>query len=253
MGATVQNDRAAWLKGPSASCTNLPEGFGHPWRLVLLGAPGVGKGTQAELLTARMGACHLSTGDVFRAAKSGGPLTPAMVAAVECMRCGQLVPDKTVLEVVRERSACMKCRGGFILDGYPRTVPQAEALDEDLKAARVQLDAVLDFVLPLDEIVARLSGRRTCAGCKAVFHVTGRPSKVAGVCDQCGGKLVQREDDQPESIRVRMAAYQRSTSPLTDFYTKRGKLVSVDAHGTPEEICARAVAVLESRRKEAWK
>jgi adenylate kinase len=252
---TTHNDRAAWLKGPGAKCSELPEGVSQPWRLILLGAPGVGKGTQAELLTAKLGACHLSTGDVFRAAKAaaaeGTPLSPAMAEAMECMRAGKLVDDKTVLAVVRERGECLKCRSGFILDGFPRTVPQAEALNQDLKTMAVRLDAVLDFVLPLDEIVSRLSGRRTCSSCKAVFHVTGRPPKVEGVCDQCGGKLIQREDDQPESIRVRMKAYTESTSPLTAFYQKRRKLVRVDAKGTPEEICQRAIEQLQARRKTA--
>jgi len=254
MGISLQNDRAAWLQGPGHQCKFQPEGFGHPWRLVLLGAPGVGKGTQAELLSRRLGACHLSTGDVFRAAKGvkEGELSPGMVAAVDCMKRGELVPDETVLAVVRERTGCVRCRGGFILDGYPRTVRQAEALEEDLKKANIVLDAVLDFVLPLDEIVSRLSGRRTCAACKAVYHITGRPPKAEGVCDACGGKLIQREDDRPESIKVRMVAYQRVTTPLADFYEKLGKLVRIDAAGTPEQICGRAVGELEERRKKAW-
>ena len=134
------------------------------------------------------------------------------------MRRGDLVPDETVLAMVAERVGCLRCEGGFLLDGFPRTVAQAEALEKLLAGEKLKLDAVLSYDLPLDQIVARLSGRRTCPDCKAVFHVETRPPKVAGVCDHCGGKLYQREDDRPESIRVRMEAYERSTAPLADFY-----------------------------------
>ena len=248
--STVQNDRAAWLRGPAAACAVPPTRREHPWRLVLLGAPGVGKGTQAQLLAEKHGACHLSTGDVFRAAKALGEkaLTPAMNVAMACMKAGRLVPDVTVLDVVRERIGCLKCEGGFILDGFPRTVLQAEALQRMLQEEGLNINGVLDFVLPLEQIVSRLSGRRTCVNCKAVYHVTGRPPKVENVCDACGQALVQREDDRPESIRIRMAAYQESTAPLTTFYKARKLLISVEASGSPEEICARAMAALEAAR-----
>jgi len=226
-----------------------PEVLARPWRLVLLGAPGVGKGTQAELLGSRLKACQLSTGDVFRAAKGLKECerSPAMTAALGYMSRGELVPDTTVLAMIQERTSCLTCGGGFLLDGFPRTVTQAEALQGILKEKGIKLDGVLDYRLPLEEIVSRLSGRRTCAGCKAVYHVTGRPSKVAGVCDQCGGKLVQREDDRAEAVRVRMAAYQQSTSPLTAFYEKLGLLITIEATGTPEEIFLRTVDVLQAR------
>jgi adenylate kinase len=244
---TVKSDRAGWIKGPAFQCNPAPAATGRAWRLVLLGAPGVGKGTQAELLRDRLGACPLSTGDVFRASKSTpeSDLSPAMTAALEHMRKGELVPDTTVLEMVRERKDCLRCPGGFLLDGFPRTVAQAEALAGLLVELDVKLDAVVNFCLPIDEIVARLSGRRTCAGCKSVFHVTGRPSKVEGVCDHCGGQLIQREDDRPESVRVRMEAYQRSTAPLTEYFQKQGLLVQVDAHGAPEEIFQRTMELLD--------
>ena len=153
-----------------------------PWRLVLLGAPGVGKGTQADLLRQRLGACHLSTGDVFRAAGSRCDCeqTPAMKAAMEYMRRGELVPDSTVWEMVRERSACLRCGGGFILDGFPRTLAQAEALKQHMENERLSLSAVVNYELPLAEIVTRLSGRRTCEKCKAVFHVTRQPPEEGG-------------------------------------------------------------------------
>ncbi len=219
-------------------------------RLVLLGAPGVGKGTQAELLCARLGACHLSTGDIFRAAKAMDPSerTPAITAALEYMRRGDLVPDDTVLALVAERIGCLRCEGGFLLDGFPRTVAQAEALEKLLAGEKLKLDAVLSYELPLEQVVSRLSGRRTCAHCKAVFHVQTRPPKVAGVCDHCGGKLYQREDDRPESIRVRMEAYERSTAPLADFYRQRKLLLPVSAEGSPEEIFNRTLDALKTAR-----
>jgi adenylate kinase len=240
------HDRTAWLKGPAFSCRLPPRETDRPWRLILLGAPGVGKGTQAQLLCERLGTCHLSTGDVFRAAKSlcDEERSPAMAAALESMRRGELVPDTTVLAMVTERVSCLRCKGGFLLDGFPRTVAQAEALRRLLQRESLELDAVLDYELPIEEIVTRLGGRRTCAKCKAVFHVATLPPKVEGRCDQCGGELYQREDDRPESIRVRMAAYAQSTAPLTDFYREAGKLIPVSAAGSPEEIFERTMAAL---------
>jgi adenylate kinase len=246
---TDTNDREAWLKGGDALCATLPEVPEKICRLILLGAPGVGKGTQAELLAKRLGACHLSTGDVFRAAKSlpKDRLSPAMQTALGFMSRGELVQDETVLAMVRERSRCMRCRGGFLLDGFPRTVVQAEALENLLKWERGMLTGVINYDLPVDVIVERLSGRRTCPDCKAVYHETTRPPKKPGVCDKCGGKLYQREDDRVESVRVRMAAYQRSTKPLIDFYDQRGLLVTISAEGTPEEICGRTLEALNGR------
>lgn len=242
-------DRSAWLKGPSFPCEVIPPNVARSWRLVLLGAPGVGKGTQAELLTQQLGACHLSTGDIFRTIKrlGEGERSPAMSAALEYMRRGDLVPDATVLQMVRERVNCLRCHGGFLLDGFPRTVAQAEALQAVLQEQNLALDAVLNFELPIDEVVARLSGRRTCEACKAVYHVTGRPPRKDGVCDQCGGPLVQREDDRPESVRVRMDVYEKSTAPLTDFYRRLGLLVPLSAQGSARAILDRIVAALQSR------
>src|ERR1700690_2425905 len=180
-------ERAAWLQGPGAQCDPVPAAARVSWRLVLLRAPGVGKGTQADLLNQRLGACHLSTGDVFRAAKGRNEcdLSPAMKAALEYMKRGDLVPDTTVWEVVRERSGCLRCGGGFILDGFPRTLSQAEALKQHMENEKLLLSAVVNYELPLDEIVKRLSGRRTCEKCKAVFHVINKAPRVEGVCDHC--------------------------------------------------------------------
>jgi adenylate kinase len=212
---------------------------------VLLGPPGVGKGTQAELLCRALGTCHLSTGDVFRAAQCAAEPSPAVKAALETMRRGDLVADDVVVALVRERVECLRCRGGFLLDGFPRTVAQAEALDTLLAEQGVALDAVLSYELPTEEVVARLSGRRTCPGCKAVYHLTARLPRVYGTCDRCGGRLTQREDDRPEAIRVRMRTYEASTRPLVEHYTRAGKLVSVRASGTPEEILDSSLAALD--------
>ncbi len=245
--STTNNDRAAWLQGPSAQCDVVPQ-VEQPYRLVLLGAPGVGKGTQAELLNQRLHACHLSTGDVFRAAASSSDASPAMKVALEYMRRGELVPDSTVWDMVHERSGCLHCGGGFILDGFPRTVTQAESLRRLMATEGLELTAVVNYELPFAEIVARLSGRRTCSSCKAVYNVVQRPPKVEAKCDKCNGDLFQREDDKPESVKVRLEAYNRSTAPLIEFYQNLGALVSVPATGAPEEICDRTLASLAARQ-----
>jgi adenylate kinase len=242
-------DRLAWLQGPSAQCEAVPASH-SAWRLVLLGAPGVGKGTQADLLQERLNACHLSTGDVFRYSGSLKECdqSPAMRAAQAFMRRGELVPDATVWDMVRERVGCLRCAGGFILDGFPRTLGQAESLKNLMESEELPLSAVVNYELPIGAIVARLSGRRTCPDCKAVFHVTERPPRIAGRCDRCDRILFQREDDRPESIRIRMEAYERSTAPLIEFYSGLGLLLHVLATGSPEEICTRTITALESRR-----
>ena len=251
MASQNKNDRAAWLQGPSAKCEAVDES-NSPWRLVLLGAPGVGKGTQAYLLNQRLKACHLSTGDVFRAAGSRADcdVSPAMKTALEYMRRGDLVPDSTVWDMVRERSGCLHCGGGFILDGFPRTVSQAESLRRLMMNERLDLTAVINYELPVSAIVARLSGRRTCTKCKSVFHLTELPPKNEGKCDRCHSDLFQRDDDRPESIKVRLEAYDRSTAPLIDFYQKLGLLLPVAATDSPEEICGRTVVALDGRRTQ---
>jgi adenylate kinase len=240
------HDRAAWFKGASTVCATIHALPRQVYRLVLLGAPGVGKGTQADLLCERLGACHLSTGDVFRAAKrlSEGEVNPELETALGCMRRGELVPDETVLALVRQRGRCLRCPAGFVLDGFPRTVEQAEALQGMLEKENLPLTAAIHYVLPPDQVIARLSGRRTCPGCKATFHVTMQPPQANGICDHCRSQLFQREDDQPESIRVRMQAYEKTAAPLLDFYLKRGLLISIDADSSPAGTFQNAINAL---------
>lgn len=243
-----QGCRSAWLQGPEAPCVLEGPAPVRAYRMVLLGAPGVGKGTQAEYLCRELGSCQLSTGDVFRTAKALGEdrLSPAMKTAMGHMQRGELVPDEIVVEMVRERVGCLECACGFLLDGFPRTVSQAEAFGEMLEELGIKLDAVLSYELPVDQVVARLGGRRTCPGCKSTFHVLTKPPKVDGVCDKCGGELYTREDDRPESIRVRLQAYEDSTAPLADYYAKQGILRRISAEGSPEEVFERTRAILAS-------
>ena len=236
--------RIGWFSGGELPCDPVPPLQDYPRRLVLLGPPGVGKGTQAKLLCERLRACHLSTGDLFRVAKCQGASSPAMEEALESMQRGELVPDDLVIAMVRERMGCLSCHGGFLLDGFPRTVQQAEELEIMMAELHVKLDAAICFDLPVERIVDRLSGRRTCRSCKAVFHVSAHPPAVADTCAHCGGWLVRREDDAPEALRVRMRAYQEETRPLIDYYQHQQKLMPVLAVGRPQEIFDRTIKML---------
>jgi adenylate kinase len=240
-------NRAGWFLGSEAACDPLPPPRDRAYRLVLLGPPGVGKGTQAELLCEQLRTCHLSTGDLFRAASCGSQQSPAMEAALQAMRRGELVSDELVMSMVRERSGCLTCQGGFLLDGIPRTLAQAEALEELLDQLNVTLDAVLCYELPLEEIVDRIGGRRTCTQCKAVFHQKAFPPATDGICDHCGAELFQREDDREAAVRVRMQAYTEATEPLIEFYTRRKELISVTANGHPNEIFQQTMEALNAR------
>lgn len=184
---------------------------------------------------------------MFRSAQCHAEHSPALGAALNAMRRGELVSDEMVVSMVGERSSCLSCLGGFLLDGFPRTVSQAEALDELLDQEGVSLDAVLSYELPLAEIVDRLSGRRTCSRCQVVYHLTTRPPLKEGICDLCGGELVQREDDRPESVHVRMQTYEATTRPLMAYYEESGRLRVISAEGTPEEILKRSLAALEEK------
>jgi len=249
----MERNRNVPLKSRGARSKRLRQPEALPQHLVLLGAPGVGKGTQGELLSARLGACHLSTGDIFRAATTLNECdrTPAITRALEHMQRGELVPDEIVLGLLTERGNRLCCGAGFILDGFPRTVAQAEALQECLAQHQIPLDVVVSYELPLEKIVARLSGRRICPNCKAVYHLEMHPPKVKGMCDVCGAALYQREDDRPESVRVRMEVYEKSTAPLVEFYRRDDLLVSISAEGTPEEVFMRTMNAFKKRQTVA--
>lgn len=247
MSATQKFDQSAWLKATPTTCANESKGSSRPWRFVLLGAPGIGKGTQAELLTAKLGACQLSTGDVFRAAKSlpVEEQSPAIREAIAFMTAGKLVPDATVIELVRERAHCLHWQHGFLLDGFPRTEAQAEALGKILKDEGLELDAVISYELPVEKVVERIAGRRVCSKCKKSYHVVDFPPKNEGVCDACGGSLFQRADDQPDAVRVRLAVYEKSTAPLINYYEKRGKLVRIECDDSPKGTFERTLKALK--------
>ena len=241
----LKTDKAAWLQGAGATCNVTPPLHAKPCHLVLLGPPGVGKGTQAERLSRDLAVCQLSTGEIFRAAKcSTCAPSPAMKVALEAMQRGELVTDDTVLNIVGERTACLQCRSGFLLDGFPRTLHQAQALGEMLGNLHQRLDAVLSYEADDAEIIRRLSGRRTCKACSATFHMTSKPPQREGVCDHCGGELYQRADDNADAIRVRLETYHSQTEPLIQFYREAGLLIEIDAAGNPDEVHASAMQAL---------
>ena len=208
-------------------------------RLILLGAPGAGKGTQAEVICNTLNIPAISTGNILREAKAKG--TPLGLEAATYMDSGKLVPDELVINILKERLKEDDCQNGFILDGFPRTVPQAEALDQ----MGVVIDRVVDLEVPDDKIMARLSGRRVCEKCGSSYHVLYKPTKVEGVCDRCGGKTVQRKDDAPETIKERLEVYHAQTEPLKDYYKKTGKLVVVEGQEEVADTTAMTLKAVE--------
>jgi adenylate kinase len=200
--------------------------------IILLGAPGAGKGTQAAYLRDEWGLAHISTGDILRAEVREG--TELGKAAQGYMERGELVPDDLIIRMMEERLKLLG-ESGYVLDGFPRTAAQAEALEEMLRRIGHTLDAVVDLAVPDTELIRRLTGRRVCPNCSAVYHVDTMPSKEAGICDRCGAKLIQREDDRIEAITNRLAVYKAQTEPLIAYYQARGKLVTIDGTiGVPE-------------------
>lgn len=190
-------------------------------KMILLGAPGAGKGTQAEILCDKLGIPTISTGNILRAAVKEG--TPMGQKAKSFMDAGALVPDEVVIGILKDRIAEDDCKNGFILDGFPRTVPQAEALE----TMGVRIDKVIEISVPDEDIKARLGGRRVCESCGATYHIEFNPPKVEGKCDKCGGNAVQRKDDAPETVIDRLKTYHEATAPLVDFYKGKGKLKTV--------------------------
>ena len=212
-------------------------------RLVLVGPPGAGKGTQAQFIAEHLSVPKISTGDIFRANVSQG--TPLGIQAKAYMDRGDLVPDDVTVDMVRDRLAQADARQGFLLDGFPRTVPQAQTLDDVLReTADAKLDVVLELVVDDDEVIRRLSGRRTCRTCNHIWHVDFDPPQTEGVCDLDGGELFQREDDKAETVSNRLNVYAEQTSPLVSFYAERGLLVGIDATGPVDDITNRALHAL---------
>ena len=197
-------------------------------KLILLGAPGAGKGTQAEILSKELNIPTISTGNILRAAMKNG--TPVGLKAKEYVESGRLVPDEVIIGIISERLAEPDCAEGYILDGVPRTIPQAEAMEK----AGIEIDAALSIEIADEVIIKRMSGRRTCSECSATFHVVANPPKVDGVCDHCGGALTIRKDDAPETVKARLDVYHAETEPLLAFYAARGKLRSVENQPTIE-------------------
>lgn len=213
-------------------------------RLIFLGAPGVGKGTQADLIAAKFGRPKISTGDILREAVRNK--TPMGLEAKACMDQGRLVPDSVVVGIVKDKLSEPACAKGFLLDGFPRTVPQAEELAAMLKARGLQLDRVINVSVPREDVVRRLTGRRSCPKCQAVFHIEFAPPKRAGFCDRCGSELMQRSDDKRETVENRLAVYEEQTAPLIAYYRQRGLLSDVDGAGTVEQVQQRVVELLSA-------
>ena len=212
-------------------------------RMILLGLPGAGKGTQAKLIAERVGLLHVSTGDMFRDASAEG--TELGKRAQGYMSRGELMPDEVTIGMLLERIAEPDAEPGFMLDGFPRTIAQAEALDVALAERGGAIDVVLYIEVPEDELIARLSGRWTCPGCGAIYHEQSNPPDHAGRCDGCGTALVQREDDRPETVRQRLDVNGEWTAALVEFYERAGKLHAVDGCGAPSKVTERLLSVLD--------
>ena len=206
-------------------------------RLIFLGPPAAGKGTQARRLAAEYGIPHISTGDILRAAIKGG--TYLGREAKRYMNRGALVPDAVMIGIIRERLQQSDCAGGFILDGFPRTIPQAESLAELLKSMDTPLNYVVNIEVPVEEILRRMNGRLTCQNCGRMFNLMLDPPKTPGHCDCCGGPLIQRTDDRPETVHERLGVYRQSTKPLIEYYRTRGVLKTIDGTGTVDDIAKR--------------
>ena len=211
-------------------------------KIVMLGAPGAGKGTQAQMIAEKFGLPHISTGDIFRANIKNG--TDLGKKAKAFMDAGQLVPDELTVEILLDRVSQEDCKNGYVLDGFPRTIPQAQVLTDTLAKTGEQIDFAIDVDVPDDNIVARMSGRRSCPKCGASYHITFIPPKQEGICDSCGSALIQRDDDKPETVQNRLSVYHDQTQPLIDFYRDKGVLRTVDGTKNMNEVFDAISAIL---------
>ncbi len=211
-------------------------------KIIMLGAPGAGKGTQAKMIADKYGIPHVSTGDIFRANIKEG--TDLGKEAKSYMDKGLLVPDELTVKILLDRVAKDDCKNGYVLDGFPRTIPQAEVLDKALSEMNDSIDFAIDVDVPDENIIKRMSGRRACLACGATYHIEHIPPKKEGICDRCGKELVLRDDDKPETVKNRLNVYHEQTQPLIDFYTKKGVLKTVDGTVDMKEVFAAIVGIL---------
>ena len=211
-------------------------------KIIMLGAPGAGKGTQAKKIAAQYSIPHISTGDIFRANIKNN--TELGQKAKTYMDKGELVPDSLVVDLIMDRFKEADCANGYVLDGFPRTIPQAEALDNALKANGEKVDFAINVEVPDENIINRMSGRRACVGCGATYHIKYNPTKVEGVCDACGEKLILRDDDKPETVKNRLSVYHEQTQPLIEYYTGKGVLKEVDGTQPMDDVFAAIVQIL---------
>lgn len=211
-------------------------------KIIMLGAPGAGKGTQAKLIAEKYGVPHISTGDIFRANIKNG--TELGREAKEYMDKGLLVPDELTVRLLLDRVAQEDCKNGYVLDGFPRTIPQAEVLDKELTKLGDSVDFAVDVDVPDKNIIRRMSGRRACLNCGATYHIVNIPPKKEGICDVCGSELVLRDDDQPETVKNRLKVYHEQTQPLIEYYTGKGVLRTVDGTLPMEEVFDAIVKIL---------
>ena len=211
-------------------------------KIIMLGAPGAGKGTQAKMIADKFGIPHISTGDIFRANIKNG--TELGKKAKEYMDKGQLVPDELTVEILLDRVAADDCKNGYVLDGFPRTIPQADVLDKELTKLGDKVDFAINVDVPDENIVRRMSGRRACLKCGATYHIEHIPPKQEGICDTCGSELVLRDDDKPETVLNRLKVYHDQTQPLIDFYTERNVLKTVDGTRDMKDVFADIISIL---------
>ena len=211
-------------------------------KIIMLGAPGAGKGTQAKKIAAKYAIPHISTGDIFRANIKNN--TELGQKAKTYMDKGELVPDELVVDLIMDRFKEADCANGYVLDGFPRTIPQAEALDKALSANGESVDYAFIVEVPVDNLLYRMSGRRACVGCGATYHIQFNPTKVEGICDACGEKLILRDDDKPETVKNRLSVYHEQTQPLIEYYSGKGVLKEVDGTQPMDDVFAAIVKIL---------